>query len=72
MRKKLEDALAACGTLIDLMQSPDREIREEATDAARGMLWRWVDEGNTTELLNLIGAIRLVTKMSLDHWEGPE
>lgn len=69
MRQKLEEAIVACTTLIEFMQSTDLMVREEAVDAARGMLWRWVDEGNATELLNLIGAIRLVTKMSLDHLE---
>lgn len=69
MRKKLEEALEACNTLIELMQSDELAVREEAVDAARGMLWRWVDEGNATELINLIGAIRLVTKLSLDHCE---
>lgn len=69
MRQKLEEAITACTTLIELMQSTDLTVQEEAVDAARGMLWRWVDEGNATELLNLIGAIRLVTKTSLDHLE---
>ena len=69
MKKKLKDAIEACTTLIDLMQSDDEAVREEATDAARGMLWKWVDQGNTTELLNLIGAIRLVTKRTLEHME---
>jgi hypothetical protein len=69
LKKKLEDAITACNTLIDLMQSADPKVKEEATDAARGMLWKWVDEGNATELINLIGAIRLVTTMALEHWE---
>lgn len=67
MKQQLEEAVQSCTTLIDLMQSEDDAVREEATDAARGMLWRWVDEGNPTELINLLGAIRLVVQMTLDH-----
>lgn len=69
MKQKLEEAVEACTVLIQLMQSGDQTVREEATDAARGMLWQWVDEGNQTELINLIGAIRIVTKMTLEHLE---
>ncbi len=72
MRKQLEEAVESCTSLIDLMQSEDPAVREEATDAARGMLWKWVDEGNPTELINLLGAIRLTVKMTLEHWEGDE
>ncbi len=72
MKKQLEEAIESCTSLIELMQSDDLAVREEATDAARGLLWTWVDKGNPTELINLLGAIRLTVKMTLEHWGDDE
>ena len=55
-RYTIPELISACDQLIAAMQAGD----QRAIDTARGLLWHWVDGGNSTELTNLLGAIRLL------------
>lgn len=72
MRQQLIDLIAACTELIERMQDTDEESREAALDTARGLLWKWVDEGNPTQLINLLAAIRLLSQQTLEYLEDDE
>lgn len=54
-RQQLEEMIAACDGILAGIKQGD----QAAIDTAQGLIRRWVDIGNETELTNLLGAIRL-------------
>lgn len=65
IQDRLRETIESCSELIARMQAGE----QEALDTARGMLWKWVDEGDFTQLTNLMAAIRLLSQVTLESME---
>ena len=61
-RSQLRQTIYACDKIIELIQAGD----DDALDTARGLIWRWVDQGNPAEVVNLLSAIRMFITKALE------
>lgn len=65
-RHQLIEMIAACDGIIAGIEKGE----QEAVDTAQGLIRRWVDVGNETDLTNLLGAIRLTVGETMQRLQA--